>query len=1186
VASDLPDPKRTTAPLAQRLVTTGLLTLGEADASQASDDPGLMTWVVNQGLLPAPLLNQALAGEPLRLGRYEVTGRVGKGGMGAVLEARDESLDRTVALKVLPADAQEDELARFRREAKAQASLNHPNVVRIYAFEEGDGVSFFVMQRVEGPSLEKRLGADGPLAEDEAWRLLNHAVQAMCAAEGVGVLHRDVKPGNILCEGSGKEVTYRLCDFGLARMQREDGRLTQAGYTLGTPAYMRPEQANGQELDARSDMYALGLTLHQALTTEVPFEARGQAIAVTLARRLQEDVPDVREKRPDLTKDMATVLARLCARDREERPRSWRDVLDLLRDHGPLGSSPAAAPAVVRASSGRRKATAPALPMVPLVLAVVAISAVAGVGMAMLGSSGPPQPADVASPAPETTPTPPDADPAEETAPATSEGAPGLADPPGASDAATKTTPPTLEPPPGREGTNPADPSPREVPQAVDLAPITDEASLARALAAARAGDLAAKLAVGRHWVAQRDPRGVEWLTAAVDGGSVEAMVEAAVAHAEGLGVPENAIAARALYQRAARAGHAVGSLRYAEILLADGNPAAAREHLEAAAAKGSPAAMGHLELLAESAGEPAGVAAGWCAKAAQAGDPEAMLRLGLRLIDGRGVTADPAEAKRWLERAGQAGVIAALPHLGRLCSDPAEALGHYTLAAEAGDPEGMTRLGVALLRGAGTERDLEGAAGWLAKAAALGHAEAQGAWGTLLLRGQGTAPDPASGVEWLQKGAEGGDAHALCELGWLHENGEHVAQDDAAAERAYRASVEAGSELAAARLTTWQILGAPEVRDRHASPWPTRTDRPRVLKRWGGGADVEAPVRAALDWLVRHQDDGGRWPASGWGARCLPGDPCRGPGPGNGDQAFDVGLTALATLAFLGQGHDHLRPGPYRPRVRRALRYLLGAQDEGGFVGRHLDRPESMYNHALAALALSEAFGLSGDLQLVEPAQAALEACLRAQSPKKGWKYGIADGRSDTSVTGWMVQALAAGHHAGLASEDDLRESLLGARRWLEATTDRQGRTGYESRGGGSSFLPTAKAKWAPQPVMTAVAVLAHTQIGARKRASEVRDGLAHVLEQAPDGSDDAKIHFYYWYYGAHAVQAAATTTKAKRWAKALERALLPAQRTDGCAAGSWDPRGEWCSVGGRVYATTLAALALEAPYRVVRAK
>src|SRR5690606_17851081 len=130
--------------------------------------------------------------------RYEVTGRVGRGGMGVVLAGRDPALGRDVALKVLPPAAGEEELTRLRREARALAALNHPHIVRIYDLDEVDGTSFLVMELVDGPSLARRL-KEGVLAEDEAWLLLEHAADALTHAERQGIVHRDLKPGNVLC---------------------------------------------------------------------------------------------------------------------------------------------------------------------------------------------------------------------------------------------------------------------------------------------------------------------------------------------------------------------------------------------------------------------------------------------------------------------------------------------------------------------------------------------------------------------------------------------------------------------------------------------------------------------------------------------------------------------------------------------------------------------------------------------------------------------------------------------------------------------------------------------------------------------------------------------------------------------------------------------------------------------------
>ncbi|MGE0709041.1 MAG: serine/threonine-protein kinase [Planctomycetota bacterium] len=278
----------------------------------------------------------ALQAGGLALGPYRVEGRLGRGGMGAVLAAKDTRLGRDVALKVIPPDADPQVRGRFQREAQAMALLDHPHVVRVFALEEVDGLSFLVLERVQGISLQRRLLREGALPQHEAWRLLRHVTRALAAAEAAGVLHRDIKPGNVLWVPDAQ--TYKVCDFGLARLQGAQSDLTVEGTTMGTPFYMSPEQVRGQELDGRSDMYSLGMSLFEALTGRVPFS--DGPVGAVLVRRLEADVPDLRQVAPAVAPALAAVVARLCARERDERFASWAELDRLLDQQSEVGASP------------------------------------------------------------------------------------------------------------------------------------------------------------------------------------------------------------------------------------------------------------------------------------------------------------------------------------------------------------------------------------------------------------------------------------------------------------------------------------------------------------------------------------------------------------------------------------------------------------------------------------------------------------------------------------------------------------------------------------------------------------------------------------------------------------------------------------------------------------------------------
>ena len=211
-----------------------------------------------------------------RIGIYEVTGSLGAGGMGEVYRARDTRLDRDVALKVLPEafTSDPDRLARFEREAKVLASLNHPNIGSIHGLEEADGVRALVLELVEGPTLADRI-AGGPIPIEDALPIARQIAEALEAAHEAGVIHRDLKPANIKVRDDG---TVKVLDFGLAKavepIPEADPELsptltaaaTQMGVVMGTAAYMAPEQAKGKSVDKRADIWAFGAVLHEMVT--------------------------------------------------------------------------------------------------------------------------------------------------------------------------------------------------------------------------------------------------------------------------------------------------------------------------------------------------------------------------------------------------------------------------------------------------------------------------------------------------------------------------------------------------------------------------------------------------------------------------------------------------------------------------------------------------------------------------------------------------------------------------------------------------------------------------------------------------------------------------------------------------------------------------------------------------------
>src|SRR5438876_6715674 len=253
---------------------------------------------------------------------FTVEGELGRGGMGVVFNARDERLKRQVAIKVLPPELafREEIRIRFLREAETAARLSHPHIVPIHSVGESpDGLVYFVMAYVDGESLAARLKRRGRLPAEEARRVMIETADALGAAHAVGIIHRDVKPDNILLEGSRGRVV--VTDFGIAKALSSttgSATLTATGVAIGTPHYMSPEQAAGdREIDGRSDIYSLGVVSYQMLTGELPFQA--PTVPGILMKHITERAPLVTERCNDCPDDLAACVMRSLEKDPEDR---------------------------------------------------------------------------------------------------------------------------------------------------------------------------------------------------------------------------------------------------------------------------------------------------------------------------------------------------------------------------------------------------------------------------------------------------------------------------------------------------------------------------------------------------------------------------------------------------------------------------------------------------------------------------------------------------------------------------------------------------------------------------------------------------------------------------------------------------------------------------------------------------
>ncbi len=264
----------------------------------------------------AQRLSQALGAS------FTLGGEIGRGGMGVVYHARDERLKRAVAVKVLPPELafREEIRIRFLREAETAARLSHPHIVPIHSVGEGpDGLVYFVMAYVDGESLAARLKRRERLPPEEARRILMETADALGAGHALGIIHRDVKPDNILLEGSrGRTV---LTDFGIAKALTSTtgpGTLTATGVAIGTPHYMSPEQAAGdREIDGRSDIYSLGVVGYQMLAGELPFSA--PTVPGLLLKQITEQAPNLKDRSPTCPDDLAACVMRSLEKEPEAR---------------------------------------------------------------------------------------------------------------------------------------------------------------------------------------------------------------------------------------------------------------------------------------------------------------------------------------------------------------------------------------------------------------------------------------------------------------------------------------------------------------------------------------------------------------------------------------------------------------------------------------------------------------------------------------------------------------------------------------------------------------------------------------------------------------------------------------------------------------------------------------------------
>ena len=279
-------------------------------------------------------------------GKYKVERMVGKGGMGAVFLAHDLTLEREVAIKVLPPDISMDEhiVKRFQQEAKTAAKLDHTNIIPIYRVESEGGLNYFVMKYIAGTSLEDVIDQKRPLNNDYIQRVLWEAACALGHAHQRGVVHRDVKPANIMFDHDGRVM---LTDFGISKALQAASGFTGTGMIIGTPHYMAPEQAKGGTVDGRADQYSLGVVGYRMIMGELPYT--GDSVHTILYKHIFEEVPRAASKRGDTPAFLTTAIARALSKEPDQRFPTMEDFATAVWPEQPVASPKSGA-----AQKGRR----------------------------------------------------------------------------------------------------------------------------------------------------------------------------------------------------------------------------------------------------------------------------------------------------------------------------------------------------------------------------------------------------------------------------------------------------------------------------------------------------------------------------------------------------------------------------------------------------------------------------------------------------------------------------------------------------------------------------------------------------------------------------------------------------------------------------------------------------------------
>ena len=766
---------------------------------------------------------------PDRLGKYPIRRELGRGAMGVVYEGYDPVIERAVAIKVLRLDEANPELAnelrmRFRREAQAAGRLGHPGIVAVYEYGEDAAAdsAFIVMELVRGRDLKSLFSTGRRFTLEETGRLMADLLAALQHAHERGVVHRDIKPGNIiLLDGGGAKIA----DFGIAKLDTSE--LTQLGSVLGTVSYMAPEQLTGAVVDGRGDLYSCGVILYQLLTGERPFTGSPAAV---MHKVLHENPTPPSQHVPALPRALDQVVLTAMAKAPAERYSNAIAFATAL--HAALdGAKAAAAAAAADTDATVVRAPAVATPPSrrrPIVGAAVGIALVVAAGAVAYRVLGPHSGSELdvavqapatrgvplaAAPAPEASTTPPTPSPdalagtvaAATASPAPAPSASPLATGPAPSPAASPavvgvpstpaasarsaTSKPALpkatqEPVARTTAAPPATPTvPIRNPAQTSIPP---DAKIAMAPGAATPPVVAAAVVGPPSRPALRSPD------------PVPSAAPVPAAAASGSRLPTNA-AADARPTSGPRDGLRSGANPTAPLPDAFGGRVEARiaptESARPAGAKpGAPAAAAAPPASSPASAGIARTTPIECVDEARRGNARCQVVLGDLYRNGRGVPRDPAEAARWYRKAAEQRSDAGQYELGLLyesglgvVKDPVEAVGWFRKAAAQGHARAQNKLGAAYENGSAGPRNPVLAVEWYRKAADQNLPSGQYNLGRSYLAGRGVFKDPAKGGALVQAAADQGEPNAMVLLAGLYASGDGKPRDREQATRLYR---------------------------------------------------------------------------------------------------------------------------------------------------------------------------------------------------------------------------------------------------------------------------------------------------------------------------------------------------------------------------------------------------------------